>query len=608
MKRWISILLVLCLLCAVTAGCGSTAGSTGVSESGSSAAAAEDSATAEPAGGDSEETPEPEPEAAASALEAGAEPEEPSGGPEEPAKATVPGEIAAAAINAGEIDRTMELPITDGGETLSYWCSTNFGAASGISSYNDHYGLKYAQERTGVNLTFVENNMITAREQFSLMVASNDLCDIIVGFEWYYTPGGDNAVDEDLILDLNEYLDNMPIYQRILETDPQWHESLETDGGRLCSIKALCTTFPWVKESVAVRGDWLDELGLELPKTFDDYFEVLSAFKSEYNPTYTLDIGTTLGNNWFEGGYGIGVASSRYSTTSDLYGEDGVVHDGLTSERFRDYLTMLHDWHDAGLISDDYVTIGNLEFFENQYSGLIAAGEFGCVNGAGGLLESYAAFSDDPDFRFVPSYAPRLTEDSTLCYLTESTLTNSDYAPSISTQCEYVELAMQYLDYFFTEEGAILGLYGLEGQSWEYDENGEPALTELITSAGDVNGALMAYKVNISSVFDPNASFRVMTSESAQKIMQFWTDDRNELMSHGNNAVYPSGATLSAEESEQAANLLADIATYVSESVPGFILGTKSLDEFDAYCEALEGMGIEDVTAIYQAAYDRYME
>lgn len=290
-----------------------------------------------------------------------------------------------------------------------------------------------------------------------------------------------------------------------------------------------------------------------------------------------------------------------------MYVENKTVYSGFTSERFRDYLTMLHEWHDAGLISDDYVTIGDLEFFENDYAALIAAGEFGCVNGAGGLLDSYAAFSDDPDFRFDAGYLPRNNDDDTLCYLSPSSLINSDYCPSISTSCHNIELAMAFLDYFYTEEGSMLSAFGVEGESFVYDENGNPTLTEVITSAADTQGALMAYKVNLNSISDPNQNFRVTTTESAQAKMEFWTNDQAEIAAKGNNAYYPSEVNLTAEELEEASGLLADISTYVSEMVPGFIIGTKSMDEFDDYVAALEDMGIEDVVSIYQAGYDRYI-
>ena len=600
-RKLIALLMTLALCIGMLAGCGPTEASVSAQASASAETSAVPEEVSEPAPAADPE-PEAMPEEVSSAL-----PEESIDTQSDEADTSVPGTVAIAVLDAGKIDQSCTLPLAEQEISLSYWCSTNFGPNASISSWNEHLGLRYAQEQTGVTLEIYECNMTVEKEQFSLMLASNDLCDILIGFESQYSAGADNAIEEDLVINLLDYIEYAPVYGQLLEADPAWRAEQETEGGNIIAFKTLYTNFSWIGQSIAIRGDWLTDLGMDIPTTYDEYFDVLSAFKSEYDPSYTLNIGSSLGNSWFEGGYGIAVSAAGSASTNDFYVEDGIVHSGYTSDRFYNYLTMLHDWYDAGLISSDYVTIGNLEFFEADYSALIAAGEFGCVLGAGGLLGSYAAASDDEDFEFVPSYQPRLSNDPTLCYLTPATYTGSNYAPSVATQCDNIELTMAFLDYFYTEEGVELANYGIKGESFDYDANGEPQLSELITGAGDVSAALTPYKVNISTISDPNAQTRAMMTEAACEIMQFWTEDQTALIEQNNNAYYPSGVTLTAEELEEATTILADISTYVSESVPKFIMGTMSLDEWDSYCQAINDMGLEDVVAIYQASYDRYM-
>lgn len=597
MKKVLPIILVLCMVMALFAGCGGTAST---AEATSSAAVSTVEAPAEAP----ETAPQEEAAPEASAAEEASVVEETVEGP---AGVVIPGKVAQTAVLNGEIDRTKELPIAEDGETLSYWITTSFGASSGISSWNDHHGLKKVQELTGVSLEITEHNMVSAYEQFNLMIASNDLCDIIVGFENNYSVGADNAIEEEeLIIDLKDYIEYAPIYGQLLEVDPAWQADMETDGGHLAAFKMLYTVDQWVTQSVTLRGDWLNELGMELPVTYDDYHEVLKAFKTEYDPDYCLNIGTSLGNNWFESGFGIAVSASGSASSNDFYVEDDVVYSGYTSDRFKDYLTMLHEWYEEGIISSDYVSVGNLEFFENDFSAYASAGEFGCIMGPAGLLSLYASMSDDPDFEFVGGILPRNNEDETLTYQSERSLTGGDWAPSVSTSCENIPLAMNFLDFFYTEEGSMISNYGLEGESYTI-ENGEVKLTELILGAGDTNGAMMAYKTSISSIGDPNAGFALTSTPEGVAIMKAWTEDQVALAAMGNNAVYPSDVSLTSEELTEASNVLADIATYVSEAVPGFIMGTKSFDEWDAYCADLEAMDLAAAVEIYQAAYDRYI-
>ena len=50
-----------------------------------------------------------------------------------------------------------------------------------------------------------------------------------------------------------------------------------------------------------------------------------------------------------------------------------------------------------------------------------------------------------------------------------------------------------------------------------------------------------------------------------------------------------------------------EIETYVNEMIDKFIMGVESMDQFDAYAEKVNGMGLAEVLKVQQAAYDRYM-
>lgn len=49
-----------------------------------------------------------------------------------------------------------------------------------------------------------------------------------------------------------------------------------------------------------------------------------------------------------------------------------------------------------------------------------------------------------------------------------------------------------------------------------------------------------------------------------------------------------------------------DIDTTCREKILGFILGTEDLADWDAFIEEINNMGLADVLAVRQAAYDRY--
>ena len=59
------------------------------------------------------------------------------------------------------------------------------------------------------------------------------------------------------------------------------------------------------------------------------------------------------------------------------------------------------------------------------------------------------------------------------------------------------------------------------------------------------------------------------------------------------------------EENEVVNTYAADLKTYFDENLSAFIMGTRSLDEWDSYVDAVKAMGVDELLAVYQASADR---
>lgn len=521
---------------------------------------------------------------------------------------TQPGAAAVAAVKEGTISREKALPLCEEQQELSWWLVSSLSNSDVISDYNDHRGLAYVESLTNVHMNITQCNMLTAVESFSLMVAGGDTTDLIGSFETYYTSGIENAIEEEIIINLLDYMDDAPIYQQMLESDQALRDRWYTASGMLGTFNTLMMDYAWDNAGTTIRGDWLEELALETPVTYDDMHDVLMAIKSAYDPKYCLNIGSGLGD-WFQSGFGLGACVDN--KTQELFYLDGdTVVSSFTSERFRDYLTMLNQWFNDGLISRDYVTVGDMEFFEADFTANVANGEVAVMFGPGGLFEQFEEASSDENFELVALPTMRRTEDSMLCYKAEKSLAgNSNMA--ISTTCENIPLAMAWCDFWYTEEGSNVSIFGVENESFTKDDSGKVAYTELLTNNPDgyeLRAVKDAYTISMNRIADENDDFRLTWSEAAQANFQIWTADNVALANGGENAYYPSGnVTFTAQENEEKAALLSDIITCIQENVPQFVLGTKSMDEYDAFCGMLEALDIARVTEIYQAAYDRYI-
>lgn len=101
-----------------------------------------------------------------------------------------------------------------------------------------------------------------------------------------------------------------------------------------------------------IRKDWLDELGLDVPETYDELHDVLKAFKEKKgaDAALVLNYAATGINNGLVQGYGINGLVADAAMSEPYYQVDDTVMYGPIQPEFKEYLTMVHDWYEEGLI------------------------------------------------------------------------------------------------------------------------------------------------------------------------------------------------------------------------------------------------------------------
>ncbi|MGI6577767.1 MAG: hypothetical protein ACOX1Q_07060 [Eubacteriales bacterium] len=56
---------------------------------------------------------------------------------------------------------------------------------------------------------------------------------------------------------------------------------------------------------------------------------------------------------------------------------------------------------------------------------------------------------------------------------------------TITTSCENIPVLVSWFDYFYSDEGEILADYGIEGETFEYDDNGKPYFLDVVINNPD---------------------------------------------------------------------------------------------------------------------------
>lgn len=490
----------------------------------------------------------------------------------------------------------FQLPIVDEPTTLSYFVADDSNAAIMTTDWNDNEFYQEMERRTGVHLEFEMVSSADYQTNFNLMIASGNLADMIYVGASYYAEGVDAAIDDGYFLDLTDLVDEyMPNYERIRTSDVQYELLSTTDSGRLGAVYELRQSKqgPWL--GLWIRQDWLDDLGLETPVTFDDYHEVLTAFKNEKGATAPL----ILNFSGSDGEFGT-MSGGLNVLNSWQLDETGKVNFGPYMDAWKEYVTIMHQWYTEGLIDPDFMATDER-----------TADMAKVVTGASGLFAAlytmpsvYEAASEDPNMNLAPVNPPVMNEGDEGHIRLRDSYTSGNTA--ISADSENWEVALRWLDYLYTEEGALLANYGVEGDTFEFDENGEPVFTDKILN--NENGWTMTQTV--ASYLCPSAGIANWSDwtrelagvpEKDQACYDVWSEFSDDWR-------LPSSVTLTQEESTERAALYADISTIVKEQTAQFISGALDIEEnWDAYISALEASGMERAIEITQAAYDRYL-
>ncbi len=586
LKKTLSLLLALVLVLGMLAGCGGDAASEAVSSAPEAAAASEAAPEAAP-----EAEPETAPEA--SAEEASAVEEV----VEEPAyerKYNFPGYETAQLSYINE----YTLPISEDGATIT-WMRTGLNLMGplgelGLSTLQDLRPIQELQERTGITIEYTEIDFWTASEKMNIAIASGDYPALISDLQ--YTGGATAALEEEVIVDLTEYLPEFsPNYQYMIDSNPEKASIFRKDG-KVLSFMSPYENFVQ-NQGMVIRQDWLDEQGMEIPTTYEQMFETLKVFRDEYDTDTAIYFNSDCNINGLTVGYDVAVFSAGGTATSlPYYVVDGVVHCSLIEDGYRDYLTEMNKWYNEGLFDKAFGSIA-YDPMGGALAELQAAGTVGvwCTSGEGiGNITQPV------------SCVPNLVlEEGGMDHMTSTSLITDTTDTYVTSCCEDVETAMKFLDYMYSEDGILFYNYGEEGVDFELDENNTPKFTEAVVN--NEYGVDVPNMLRICRPYQQLSSMMLLYGTS-----EYNTDLKNqcwEVWTSNMDGAYfiPTNVSMNAEETETASYYVADIVTYASQMIPQFIAGDASLDDWDEFVAKLKEMSIEECIAAQQSAYDRCM-
>lgn len=609
MRRLFALLMALCMVLGLLSGCGGDAASSAPAEP--SAEETQDAAPEAPVAPETSEAPASDLEA--SSVEV---PEENTDHTE--ANANMNFEPHQEMLKG----LTTTLPVTEEDVTLTYFMGFETNSLNYIDGGDlmNHQVWTWLRENSGVNIDLRVVDKTQQTDQFNLMLASGDYTDLMNIAD--YAAGTEAAYDEDIIVDLGDYLETeMPNYYTVINSDQTMLEEVQ-DGGKFLRV------YP-IKDQIAnptgigafIRMDWLEDLDLEVPQTYDELTEVLRAFKTEKNATEPMAMFNTVAmqNGLLSGGFGaLAELSANAMGTNfgnSFYQEDGTVVYGATSDGIRKYLSWLHALYTEELIHFENMQNRETNPFSDLNAGKAADGSNGYIfsnQPFGGNYSTMAAdqYGDDK-CNWWPVQDVAEEAGQTIPFFEENSMVDSTGATalSISSKCDHVEEALRFLDYGYSYEGSLLYNFGFQKgsghdvETWDFNDKGVPTFdAEVMNGIASTNiaSSIIATKDLAGIVFDARLAFEF--GERELSCFEAWSTNKNT------SNILGADVQLTSEEMTEASAIYSDIITYVGTSALQFINGDLDVDndgDWDKYVSTIEGMNLSGLTEIVQAAYDR---
>ena len=578
-KKYICLILALAMLLTILAGCGG-------------AATAEGSEAAESAGVSAEEAVQEQGTEAEDLTEEADVTEETEASLEE-----APEELE----DAPDYREPLTYPIADGDVSFTILHSEPaLGPMSGqmnMSTYGDFDSIALGTETIGVTPEWNSLSAMSGDTQFNLIVASGDYPDVFTAIDKYYAGSFAKALEDEVIVVIDDEImaDNMPEYWNLLEDDPALKKAVTNDDSQFVAWYSIFDK-QIVNEGYFVRKDWCDKLGMDIPASLDELNDFVYAAKDQFSLESVMIMGDGLGT--MVEAFGIGSTVATGAGFAYHREDDKLVAD-ITSDRYQQYVEQLHQWYADGIVSQNFTELdtGNMsgdqerELAENRTATIRTM-----VNSMDNLK------NDDPDFELAPMV---VTLDGGNIHTGQGE--RQFDSCSISTNCdeELYPYILGWMNYWYTEEGAMLGSYGIQGVDYDYDANGR------ITGYSSIEYYPYGYPPMLFSrarCFS-GAAFGLMYqdrtqpfySEAQTNAIDYWTSRTDD------EQAVPQTLSLTTEEGQIVAQYATDLATYISEVIPKFVTGEKPLSEWDAFMGDVAGMHVDDLIGAYQSAYDRYV-
>lgn len=411
----------------------------------------------------------------------------------------------------------------------------------------------------------------------NLTIASGNMPDLI--FMSSFTKANKYG-QQGALVNILDYLDQAPNLKKWLGAHPDILQRFSSVDGKLYEFPndqnfGLGDRIIWM-----YRDDVFKKNGLNVPQTYDELYDVLKKLKQLYPDSYPFSTRAGLDT--------LSRMAPQFNTFNDTYYDFDRKEwrYGPIEDNYKKLIAFMNKLYKEGLLAPDWLTF-NSKKWEDSLSNDKAFVFLDYV-----VMDYYNVplRKDRPDFTMLFMPPPAGFEGASRVNINKTAL---DIGMSIASTSKKIKEAMKYMDFFYSDEGEQLSTWGVEGVTYEMAD-GKKQYLKSFKTLSELREKPGLFNFGTYTRMDFSATLTFMGMESQDAFKQA--------------ANYDSKLQPRPPFTDQQIDVLNTVGEavkkYQQENATKFILGNRSLDEWDQYVGEVKKLGLDQLVKTYKDAYD----